>query len=217
MVNIKNNQTALKILMLPIISVLLIFSSCTNQEKTMDSKIFWEIMESSRKKSNGDIDLQTDIIQEQLSAYNPEQLIKFDSLQKQFFTNAWSKKTNIAYFAITAKPLISKKLYAGDNGYNGFLLWLIGQGENTYHQTLENPDFLSNIVNKETDTNMELAAVVAQDVYFEKTGKEMPLTITNNPKALQLHPEMIDMGDYYNEIAKTCPNLWKKFQIINEN
>lgn len=185
----------------------------------MDTEEFWKLMDLSKEKSGGDPNAQLDMIRARLIKYTPEQIFTFACIQRDLVSNLMCKPVEVAYFAIEGRPLRDNTtLYAGDDGYWGFLYWLVAQGEQVYAETLNDPDYLSGVVDKGAMMNMELAATVADEVYFEKTGNEMPdlppleLTEEAFEEEEALRPETIPVdGEYHREILESCPKLWAKF------
>ena len=66
--------------------------------------------------------------------------------------------------------------YVSDDSYLYFRCWLIGKGEIIYTETLKNPDFLSENINQDEESDFEELMYVATNAYKIK--------IANNIKRL---------------------------------
>ena len=178
----------------------------------MDNKEFWKIINYSLTKSQQNSSLQDKMIIEKLATYSPEQIIDFEIILRQTINQADD-------FKVMAVEKIIEG-YVSDDPYLYFRCWLIGQGENTFNETIKNPEFLAEIVNKQTDTNFEGLLYVATEAYKQKTGKREEDETFPRDVAMEKDPKLdYDMGapptkgtDWtVEQLPNLYPKLWAKF------
>jgi hypothetical protein len=176
----------------------------------MDKNEFWKIIEYSLAKSNQDKSQQEKIIVEKLTTYKAEQIIEFEILFRQIVIGADDFKV------MGAEKIIEG--YVSDDSYLYFRCWLIGKGKMIYTETLKNPDFLSEIVGEDEETNFEGLMYVATTAFKIKTQKK---------EEDESFPRDIAIGkglDYdfgapptkgsdwkEEELPKIYPKLWAKY------
>ena len=179
---------------------------------TMDKQEFWKIINYSFNKSQQNSSSQEKLIIEKLAAYSAEQIIDFEIILRQTINQADDFKV------VAAEKIIEG--WVTDDPYLYFRCWLIGQGENTFNETLKNPDFLADIVDKQTETNFESLLYVATEAYKIKTGKKEEDESFPRDVAMERDPQLdYDMGapptkgtDWKTEdLPKLYPRLWAKF------
>ena len=176
----------------------------------MDKTEFWKIIEYSIAKSNNEKSEQEKVIIEKLATYNPEQIIEFEIIFRQVIIEADDFKI------MGAQKIIEG--YVSDDSYLYFRCWLIGKGERIYTETLKNPEFLAENINKDEEFYFEELMYVATTAFKMKTGKK---------EEDESFPRDIAIGrglDYdfgvpptkgvdwkEEELPKNYPKLWKKF------
>lgn len=100
-----------------------------------------------------------------------------------------------------------------DDGFDYFRGWLICQGQAVFRNALSNPDSLADYVNPDQGYyDLEEALSMAQRVYHERTGKELPYEYA--PQSVAFHDgatgEDWDFDDE-DECAKHLPQLTAMF------
>jgi len=177
---------------------------------SMDKTEFWKIIEYSIAKSNDVKSEQEKIIIEKLATYSPEQIIEFEMIFRQLIIDADD------YKIMGAQKIIEG--YVSDDSYLYFRCWLIGKGENIYTETLKNPEFLSENVNKGEEASFEELMYVATTAFKMRTGKKeetesFPRDIAI-AKGLDYNfgaPPTKGIDWKEEELPKTYPKLWEKF------
>ncbi len=178
----------------------------------MDKQEFWKIIDYSFIKSQQNTSLQEKLIIEKLATYSTDQIIDFEIILRQTINQANDFKI------MAAEKIIEGSV--SDDPYLYFRCWLIGQGENTFNETIENPEFLADIVGKQTETNFESLLYVATEAYKQKTGKKEEDKTFPRDVAMEKDPKLdYDMGapptkgtDWTTEqLPKLYPNLWGRF------
>ena len=176
----------------------------------MDKQEFWKIINYSFDKSNHDKSLQEKIIIEKLKTYSADQIVEFELIFRQFVIDADDFKI------MAAEKIIEG--WVTDDPYLYFRCWLIGQGEKTFTETLKNPDFLADLVDKQTSTNFEELMYVATTAFEQKTGKKEE--DESFPRDVAFKKGLsYDFGtpptkgtDWTEEqLPKLYPKLWAKF------
>ncbi len=183
-----------------------------NKATIMDTTAFWEIIDYSFKNTQQNKDLQEKLIIEKLSAYTAEQIIDFEIILRKKILEADD------YKIIAAEKIIEGSVT--DDPYLYFRCWLIGQGKNTFKETLKNPDFLADKLNRTTRTNFEPLLYVATSAYKIRTGKNKEdLSFPRNVAILRDRQLDYDFGAPLTKGVKwkiedlpiQYPKLWAKF------
>lgn len=175
----------------------------------MDKEEFWKIIDFSLANSKGNNEIQEKIILEKLVSYSLEQIIDFEVIFRQLVIEADDFKI------IAAEKIIEG--WVTDDPYLYFRCWLIGQGQKTFEETLKNPDYLADKVDKDTDTNFEGLMYVATMAYSKKTGKEKDKTFPRDiviAKGLDYDfgaPPTKGVEWTEDQLPKLYPKLWAKF------
>jgi Protein of unknown function (DUF4240) len=123
----------------------------------MDKQEFWKIINFSFEKAQHDKTLQEKIILEKLSNYTSDQTVEFEIIFRQLVIEADDFKV------MAAEKIIEG--WVTDDPYLYFRCWLIGQGEKTFMETLKNPDYLADLVDKQTEPDFEQLMYVATTVF----------------------------------------------------
>jgi hypothetical protein len=176
----------------------------------MDKQEFWKIINFSFDKAQKDNELQEKIILEKLSNYTADEIIEFEIIFRQLVIEADDFKV------VAANKIIVGSVT--DDIYLYFRCWLIAQGEKTFTETLKNPDYLAELVDKKTLPDFEGLMYVATSAFIQKTGKKeeddsFPRSVASE-KGFDY-----DFGapptkgvDWTNEqLPKLYPKLWAKF------
>lgn len=139
-------------------------------------------------------------LKQRLNLLTPEELITFDRhLTEQFFRAYDWQLWNAAYI-IGAGCL--------DDSFMDFRYGLISRGRMAFESALEEPDTLADVVEKGEDLRNQAFASVAQGVYEQKTGNEMPEREDSHPG----EPAGEDWDPDNKELCvKRLPKLWKRF------
>lgn len=175
----------------------------------MDKQEFWKIIDYSFANSKGNQETQERLILDKLLSYSLEDITNFEIIFRQLVIEADD------YKIMAAEKIIEG--WVTDDPYLYFRCWLIGQGQKTYEETLKNPDYLADIVSKNTDTNFEGLMYVATMAYTQKTGKEEDETF---PRDIAIGKGFdYDFGapptkgtDWKeDELPNLYPRLWAKF------
>jgi hypothetical protein len=176
----------------------------------MDKQEFWKIINFSFDKAQHDKTLQEKIILEKLSNYTADEIVEFEIIFRQLVIEADDFKV------MAAEKIIEG--WVTDDQYLYFRCWLIGQGEKTFTETLKNPDYLADLVDKQTSSDFEELMYVATTAFEQKTGKKEE--DDSFPRSIAIKKGLdYDFGapptkgiDWTTEqLPKLYPKLWTKF------
>lgn len=138
-------------------------------------------------------------LKQRLTGLPPEDLIAFDRhFTEQFFRAYDWKLWNAAYIIRGG---------CSDDSFMDFRYGLISRGRKVFESALEEPDTLADVVEKGEDLRNQAFASVAQDLYEEKTGHEMPergIPHPDEPTGEDWNPDNKEL------CAKHLPKLWRK-------
>jgi hypothetical protein len=181
-----------------------------NMSGKMNEQEFWRIIDYAFKNSNGNTKKEGKIITEKLSVYQPEEITNFEIIlcEKLIKANDY-------------KIMAIDKIIDGvvtDDPYLYFRCWLIGLGQKTYEQTLKDPDYLANVIEKGVEPDFEDLLYVATDAYQSKTGKKkedetFPRNVADK-KGLNYDfggPPTTGKEWTESELPILYPKLWNKF------
>src|SRR5688572_29673398 len=112
----------------------------------MNIKIFWSIIEKHRQKGKTDIEAQLEAFTESLSQLPAEDIQEFDRLLWELMHRAYRADLWEAAWVAACG--------CTDDGFHEFQGWLISQGETIYESVLDDPDNLSDAVDKEQRFNI---------------------------------------------------------------
>ncbi len=134
----------------------------------MQESEFWRLIESAKQADGQDplCERQIEILQEQLEALTPEEIIDFARIFEAFLVKAYRWDLWGAAVIINGG--------ASDDGFEYFRRWLIGQGEAIYTRALKDPDSLADLpILAEEEAECEELPYVADEAYKIRTGKDI--------------------------------------------
>ena len=141
---------------------------------------FWHVIDAGRRagqsrslvsklfvRGGTDQDRQLGAITAELGRLSPEQVVKFkiwldDQMQRANRWDLWCA----AYVMCGG---------CGDDGFEYFRAWLIGQGEDVFERAIEDPETLADlpVVDPMMECEFESLIYVAADVYEQQTGEDL--------------------------------------------
>ena len=162
---------------------------------------FWSVIESGGPDALDDPEQQLEAIQSELSQLSPNEVRDFYKLFNQKMAYAYDWNLWGAAYLINGG--------CSDDGFAYFRAWLISRGQRVYEAAVQNPDSLVDIVDPERDDyEFEDIWYIAQDVYEELTGREMP-----SVNVSELIEPRGEQWDYHadEEITQRFPKLSKVY------
>ena len=142
-------------------------------EDLFDEDKFWEIIQNSKRKANNDYQKQQLELENELRKLSPDEIILFGNRFRFFRGRAYSWELWGAIYLIHGG--------CGDDSFNDFREWVIGQGKIFYYKTIENPETLVEVeTEKIEDIDWEGLGYVPASVFKDMTGQDMPYPFKEN-------------------------------------
>ncbi|MFK8056308.1 MAG: DUF4240 domain-containing protein [Saprospiraceae bacterium] len=168
-----------------------------DSQELMDDDQFWEIIALSKSRSKGDYDAQ----QEELR----KELLKLEALDILKFGNRFRTYVGLAYTWEMWGAAYIMHGGCSDDCFSDFRGWLIGKGEETFLNALQDPETLTTLEYDEED-EWEGLSYVHFTTYEEKTGQRIPQGIIQNLEVTGQDWE--EVGD---DLKNMFPKLWAKW------
>jgi hypothetical protein len=143
-----------------------------------------------------------------LNGFSPEKVDAFDEVYRKHMRRAYTWELWGAAYVIASG--------CSDDGFTEFRNWLISRGKNVYEAALANPESLADLpmIPKEGYGRNPLIAtydLIANDVYEEKTGKELEFRSSNLKS-----PTGQRWKESPEELQRLYPRLWAKYGKVLE-
>lgn len=165
----------------------------------MDENQFWQIIQSAKDNANGDYEQQQEELANQLRKLTADEIILFGNRFRYFRGQANTWELWGAIYIIHGG--------CGDDSFNDFREWVIGQGKEFYYKTIADPDTLVELeTSKIEDVEWEGLGYVPSTVFEELTGQEMPYPYQE--KLETTGNEWAEEGD---DLKKMFPKLASKY------
>ncbi|MDX2708138.1 DUF4240 domain-containing protein [Streptomyces sp. PA03-6a] len=170
----------------------------------MDETEFWEIVDSTREAAGGDPEEHADLLVERLTQLDPESVVDFARHFESRFNRAYR------WDVWGAADLMLGG--AGDDAFDFFRCWLIGQGRHVFEGAVHDPDSLAEMTDSfdpEVDGDAEDLGYAADEAYEQLTGVRLP--------DLDLPPQPAEPEGVYIDFENTAavadrfPRLWERF------
>jgi len=139
----------------------------TASDSLIDEDQFWKIIQTAKDNANGDYEQQQEELADELRKLTPDDIILFGNRFRHFRGQANTWELWGAIYIIHGG--------CGDDSFNDFREWVIGQGREFYYKTINNPETLVDVdTDKIEDVEWEGLGYVPATVFEELTGQEMP-------------------------------------------
>lgn len=171
----------------------------------MDETEFWELVDTTREAAEGDPEDQADLLVERLVQLDPDAVLDFARHFESRYNRAYQWDVWGAAWVLLDG--------AGDDVFDFFRCWLIGQGREVYEGAVHDPDSLADLLDdfdEEVDGDGEELGYAADEAYEQLTGAVAPdLGIPSAPPEPEGSPV-----DFENEavLAERYPRLWERFR-----
>ncbi|PWI43329.1 DUF4240 domain-containing protein [Streptomyces sp. ICBB 8177] len=168
----------------------------------MDETEFWEIVDRARQDADGDPEEHADLVVERLTQLDPDAVLDF--------ARHFDSRVNRAY---TWELWGAAALLLGDPGedaFEDFRCWLVGQGRHVYEGAVHHPDDLASLVDFETGTDGdgEELGYAADEAYEQLTGVRLPDLGMRPPSEPAGEP--LDLTDA-DAVRERYPTLWERY------
>lgn len=168
-------------------------------EELMNEDRFWMIIQATADKSRGDYEHQQELLAQELRKLSPDEIILFGNRFRFYRGQANTWELWGAIYIIHGG--------CGDDSFNDFREWVIGQGKDFYYKTIQNPESLVEVAtDKIEDVDWEGLGYVPSIVFEELTGQDMPYPFQENHETMGV--EWSEDGD---ELKDMFPELWAKY------
>ncbi|MGW4164765.1 DUF4240 domain-containing protein [Streptomyces sp. NPDC004788] len=170
----------------------------------MDETKFWEIIDSTRERAEGDPEEHADLLVERLTELDPDSVLDF----ARHFEARYNRAYTWELWGAAAVLLEG----ASDDVFDYFRCWLIGQGREVFEGAVHEPDALAELLvdfDDEIDGDGEELGYAADEAYERLTGTEAPdLGIPPQPAEPAGTPFDLDDDGV---LAARFPRLWARF------
>ncbi|MFJ5830180.1 DUF4240 domain-containing protein [Streptomyces sp. NPDC093089] len=173
----------------------------------MDETAFWEIIDASRVAADGDPEEQADLLVERLTGLDPDSVLDY--------ARHFEARFNRAYLWDLWGAAAVLFDGAGDETFDSFRCWLIGQGREVYEGAVHDPDALAELLGDfdlEIDGDGEEIGFAADEAYEALTGAETPDLGIPVPGEDPLGTPL-DLNDD-DALSARFPRLWERFGAV---
>lgn len=168
----------------------------------MGEDAFWKIIKNSNLNSKGDYEIQQQELAKELHKLNPNDIIKF---YNRFCFLKWEAYTWQLWGAIY---IIQGG--CGDDSFNDFREWVIGQGKEFYYRTIQDPETLVDIDEDEILIEWEGLGYVPFTLFRELTGHDMPYLLPENDDTIR-NSEPSGQEWEEDDLKQMFPKLFAKY------
>lgn len=145
----------------------------TVSENFFDEDTFWQIIKTTKDKAKNNFEKQQVELAKELQKLTPEEIIVFGNRFRFFRGEANTWELWGAIYIIHGG--------CGDDSFNDFREWVIGQGKEFYYKTINNPETLVEVDTALIeDSEWEGLGYVPADTFEKLTGQEMPYPFKEN-------------------------------------
>lgn len=173
--------------------------SIDDSKQLMETERFWQLIEVSKSKSNGDYEKQQNELEKELLKLSGIEILEFDNKFRTLRGEIYSWDFWAAAYIINGG--------CSDDSFSDFRGWLIGQGKTIYNNAINDIETLS-ILKDTNDGDWEGLSYVPTDAYKKMTGRDIPEGIKEN---FEIAGEEWEENE--NELKSKFPKLWKQFGI----
>lgn len=171
------------------------FTDFISSDKLMDEEQFWRIIKVTRDNSGNDFEEQQEELAKELAKLTPDKIILFGNRFRYFRGQANTWELWGAIYIIHGG--------CGDDSFNDFREWVIGQGKEFYYNTTKNPESL---IDAAIGEEWEGLGYVPSAVFERLTGKEMPYPYEENFETTG--EQWQEDGD---DLKRMFPKLYAKY------
>lgn len=180
----------------------------------MSIETFWSIMEAAKQYAHSDE--REKFLIRTLSQLSVEEL--------QEFNNCFYRMMARAYRADLWEAIWILECGCGDDSFDDFREWLIGQGQTIFEKILSDPDNLADVVSEEIYPFEENMFSILREAYTTITNSDAPRYFFGYPEDYSLIGETADylrVGNLTDDVEnypgyKKFPRITAKFGKCNE-
>ena len=165
----------------------------------MNEDQFWRIIQASKDNADGDFEQQQEELADDLRRLTPEDIILFANRFRYFRGQANTWELWGAIYIIHGG--------CGDDSFNDFREWVIGQGKDFYYRTINDPETLVDVdTDKIEDVEWEGLGYIPPTVFEELTGQDMPSSFQEN-----FEPTGKPWAEENDDLKQMFPKLYAKY------
>lgn len=170
----------------------------TPSDQLMDEDQFWKIIQTAKDHSNGNFEKQQEDLAKELWKITPDDIILFGNRFRYFRGQAYTWELWGAIYIIHGG--------CGDDSFNDFREWVIGQGKDFYYKTINDPESLVEIDTEQIDIDWEGLGYVYSTVFEEMTGQEMEYLLEENKEITG-----VEWEEDNDDLKNMFPRLYEKY------
>ncbi len=172
----------------------------TTSAELMEEEQFWKIIQTVKNNSLGDYEMYYEELAKQLYTLLPDDIILFANSFRFFRGQANTWELWGAIYIIQGG--------CGDDSFNDFREWVIGQGKEFYFKTIKDPETLAELDKEfiEETSEFEGFGHIPSSVFKEITGQEMPYPFQENQ--ITSGKEWDEAGD---DLKNYFPKIYSKY------
>ena len=171
----------------------------TSSDKLMAEDQFWKIIKTTKDKSGDDFEQQQEDLANELRKMTPDDIILFGNRFRNCRGQANTWELWGAIYIIHGG--------CGDDSFNDFREWVIGQGKDFYYKTIKDPESLVEVdTAKIEEIEWEGLGYVPSKVFKELTGEEMPYPFKENHDTTGY-----EWKEESDDLKKMFPKLYAKY------
>lgn len=162
---------------------------------------FWNIIERTKKSSEGDSEYQAELVTELLQSRPISEIIEFDNIFSELHRKSYRSDWWGAAYLINGG--------CSDDGFDYFRAWVISRGKKVYYETWENPENLLKYISKDDigEYNGESLMYSASTAYEQKTDEG---DFYDKVHSLPLPEIVFDWQEEDDSLQIKFPKLYKK-------
>ncbi len=165
----------------------------------MDEDLFWKIIQTTKDNSKSDFEKQQEELAKELRKLTPDDIILFGNRFRYFRGQANTWELWGAIYIIHGG--------CGDDSFNDFREWVIGQGKDFFYKTINDPESLVEFdTNTMDEIEWEGLGYVPSTVFQELTGQQMPYPFEENHDITGT-----EWAEESNDLKNMFPKLYAKF------
>lgn len=168
----------------------------------LNEATFWQLIDETRKASNGDTGIQSELLKDRLIGFDLKEIYEFNEIFDNLMEVAFRTYLWDAVNIITPR--------CSEDCFRDFRGWLISRGKTTFETVLNDPDSLADIIPGGSEEDVVNAVIDARVLdapyvaYEQKTGQEIPLATHKASRCAEAHIEQ-------DNLPKRFPRLFAKF------
>jgi hypothetical protein len=171
----------------------------TASDALMDEEQFWSIIQTAKDNCNGDYEQQQKELANELRKLPADAIILFGNRFRYFRGQANTWELWGAIYIIHGG--------CGDDSFNDFREWVIGQGKAFYYKTINDPETLVDMETSEIeDIEWEGLGYIPATVFQNLTRQEMP-----SPYQERLDTTGNEWAEGGEDLKKMFPRLAAKY------